>query len=166
MSLPFLFLKIIYPLLVLPVSFTLNSVLIFNKRQHKQIDDSMLLGCKNQYCENDYTTKCNLQIQCDTLSTEHHPIFHKIPSSKGRFHGGLQSQLPEPGIIQLRTGEFMSGITVHWLLCPILCSLQSHTFAMKIPASMMALMCLNQPEFSSPHRKSLMEGDLSSHTAR
>ena len=26
---------------------------------------SMLLGKKNQYCENDYITKCNLQIQCD-----------------------------------------------------------------------------------------------------
>ena len=24
---------------------------------------SMFLGRKNQYCENDYTTKCNLQIQ-------------------------------------------------------------------------------------------------------
>ena len=26
---------------------------------------SMFLGKKNQYCENYYTTKCNLQIQCD-----------------------------------------------------------------------------------------------------
>ena len=26
---------------------------------------SMFLGRKNQYCENGYTTKCNLQIQCD-----------------------------------------------------------------------------------------------------
>ena len=26
---------------------------------------SMFLGRKNQYCENDYTTKFNLQIQCD-----------------------------------------------------------------------------------------------------
>ena len=26
---------------------------------------SMFLGRKNQYCEDDYTTKCNLQIQCD-----------------------------------------------------------------------------------------------------
>jgi len=26
---------------------------------------SMLLGRKNHYRENDYTTKCNLQIQCD-----------------------------------------------------------------------------------------------------
>ena len=25
----------------------------------------MFLDRKNQYCENDYTTKCNLQIQCD-----------------------------------------------------------------------------------------------------
>ena len=25
----------------------------------------MFLGGKNQYCENDYTTKCNLKIQCD-----------------------------------------------------------------------------------------------------
>ena len=26
---------------------------------------SAFLGTKNQYCENDYTTKCNLQIQCN-----------------------------------------------------------------------------------------------------
>ena len=26
----------------------------------------MLLGWKNQYCENGYTTKSNLQIQCNT----------------------------------------------------------------------------------------------------
>ena len=26
---------------------------------------SQFLGRKNQYCENDYNTKCNLQIQCD-----------------------------------------------------------------------------------------------------
>ena len=25
----------------------------------------MQLGGKNLYCQNDYTTKCNLQIQCD-----------------------------------------------------------------------------------------------------
>ena len=27
----------------------------------------MFLGRKNQYCENDYTTKCNLQIQMQCL---------------------------------------------------------------------------------------------------
>ena len=34
-----------------------------NQRQHKQMERySMFLGRKNEYCENDYTTKCNLQI--------------------------------------------------------------------------------------------------------
>ena len=37
-----------------------------NQRRHKQMERySMFLGRKNQYCENDYTIKCNLQIQCD-----------------------------------------------------------------------------------------------------
>ena len=37
-----------------------------NKRQHKQMERySMFLGRKNQYCESDYISKCNLQIQCD-----------------------------------------------------------------------------------------------------
>ena len=32
---------------------------------YKQLERySMFLGRKNQYCENDYTTKSNLQIQC------------------------------------------------------------------------------------------------------
>ena len=41
-----------------------------------------LLGWKNHYCENDYTTKCNLQIQCDLYQitngffTELEKIFH------------------------------------------------------------------------------------------
>ena len=30
---------------------------------------SMFLGRKNQYCENDYTTKCNLHIQCNAYKT-------------------------------------------------------------------------------------------------
>ena len=47
----------------------------------------MFLGGKNQYFENDYTTKCNLQIQCDpyqitkTLFTELEQ--QKIPNSYG-----------------------------------------------------------------------------------
>ena len=37
-----------------------------NQRWNKQMERySMFLGRKNQYCENDYITKCNLQIQCD-----------------------------------------------------------------------------------------------------
>ena len=34
-----------------------------NQRRNKQMERySMFLVRKNQYCENDYTTKCNLQI--------------------------------------------------------------------------------------------------------
>ena len=36
----------------------------------------MFLGRKHQYCENDYTTKCNLQIQCDPYQITN-GIFHK-----------------------------------------------------------------------------------------
>lgn len=43
-------------------------------------------------------------------------------------------------------------------------SAQSFTLARKTPASITALMCRNQPEFSSPVRKSLIEGDFVSHT--
>ena len=37
---------------------------------------SMFLGRKNQYCENDYTTKHNMQIQCDPYQTPN-GIFHR-----------------------------------------------------------------------------------------
>ena len=36
----------------------------------------MFLGKKNQYCENDYTTKCNLQIQCNPYQITN-GIFHR-----------------------------------------------------------------------------------------
>ena len=42
---------------------------------------SMILGRKNQYCENDYTTKCNLQIQCDPYQTTK-GIFHRTRTKK------------------------------------------------------------------------------------
>ena len=38
---------------------------------------------KNQYYENDYTTKCNLQIQCDPCQTTN-GIFHRTRTKK--FH--------------------------------------------------------------------------------
>ena len=36
----------------------------------------MFLGRKNQYCENDYTTKHNLQIQCNPYQITN-GIFHR-----------------------------------------------------------------------------------------
>ena len=41
----------------------------------------MFLGRKNQYCENDYTTKFNLQIQCDPYQITN-GIFHRTRTKK------------------------------------------------------------------------------------
>ena len=39
---------------------------------------SMFLGRKNQYCENDYTAKHNLQIQCDSYQIANGIFFTEI----------------------------------------------------------------------------------------
>ena len=43
----------------------------------------MFLSRKNQYCENDYTTKCNLQIQCNPYQINN-GIFHR--TRQKNFH--------------------------------------------------------------------------------
>ena len=45
---------------------------------------SMFLGRKNQYCENDYTTKCNLQIQCSPYQVTN-GIFHRTRRKISQF---------------------------------------------------------------------------------
>ena len=42
---------------------------------------SMFLWRKKQYCENDYTTKCTLQIQCDPYQITN-DIFHRSRTTK------------------------------------------------------------------------------------
>ena len=42
-------------------------------------------GRKNQYCENDYTTKCNLQIQCDPYQITN-GIFHRTRTKHFTIH--------------------------------------------------------------------------------
>ena len=46
---------------------------------------SMFLGRKNQYCENDYTTKCNLQIQCGPYQIIN-DIFHRTKTKNFTIH--------------------------------------------------------------------------------
>ena len=46
---------------------------------------SMYLGRKNQYCENDYATKCNLQIQCDPYQITN-DIFHRTRTKNFTIH--------------------------------------------------------------------------------
>ena len=45
---------------------------------------SMFLGRKNQYCKNDYATKCNLQIQCDPNQITN-DIFHRPRTKISQF---------------------------------------------------------------------------------
>ena len=45
----------------------------------------MFLGRKNQHCENDYTTKCNLGIQCNPYQNTS-GIFHRTRTKNFTFH--------------------------------------------------------------------------------
>ena len=44
----------------------------------------MFLSRKNQYCENDYTTKCNLQVQRDLYQITN-GIFHRTRTKISQF---------------------------------------------------------------------------------
>ena len=46
---------------------------------------SMFQGRKNLYCENDYTTKCNLQMQCDSYQIIN-GIFHRNRTKNFTIH--------------------------------------------------------------------------------
>ena len=46
---------------------------------------SMFLSRKNQYCENDYTTKCNLQIQCDPCQITNGIFFTELEQKISQF---------------------------------------------------------------------------------
>ena len=50
---------------------------------------SMLLGWKNQYCENGSTIKCNLQIQCDHYQITN-GIFHRTRTKNFAVHTETQ----------------------------------------------------------------------------
>ena len=54
--------------------------------------DSMFLGRKNQYYKNDYTTKCNLQIQCDPYQITN-GIFHRTRTKHFTIHMETQKTL-------------------------------------------------------------------------
>ena len=45
----------------------------------------MFLGRKNQYCENEYTTKCNLQIECGPYQITN-GIFHRTRTKNFTIH--------------------------------------------------------------------------------
>ena len=52
----------------------------------------MFLGRKNQYCEDDYTTKCNLQIECDPYQITN-DFFHRTRTKSFTIHMETQKTL-------------------------------------------------------------------------
>ena len=54
---------------------------------------STFLGWKNQYCENDYTTKCILQIQCNPYQITN-GILHKTRTKKF-YNSYRNTEVPE-----------------------------------------------------------------------
>ena len=52
----------------------------------------MFLGWKNQYCENDYTAKCNPQIQCNPYQITN-GIFHRTRTKDFTIHMERQKTL-------------------------------------------------------------------------
>ena len=62
----------------------------------------MFLDRKNQYCENDYTTKCNLQIQCDPCHTN--GIFHRLEQKISQFIWKHKRPWTAKAVLRKKTG--------------------------------------------------------------
>ena len=63
----------------------------------------MFLSRKNQYCENDYTTKCNLQIQCDPYQISN-GIFHRTRTKNFTIHMETQKTLNAKAVLRKKNG--------------------------------------------------------------
>ena len=60
---------------------------------------TMFLGRKNQYCENDYTTKHNIQIHCDPYQITN-GIFHRTRTKNFTIHMETQKTLNSQSILE------------------------------------------------------------------
>ena len=63
----------------------------------------MFLSRKNQYCENDYTTKCNLQIQCNPYHITN-DIFHRTRTKNFTIHMETQKTLNAKAVLRKKNG--------------------------------------------------------------
>ena len=64
----------------------------------------MFPGRKNQYCENDYTTKCNIQIQCDPYQITN-SIFHRTRTKKFTIHMETQRSQIAKAVLRKKNGD-------------------------------------------------------------
>ena len=63
----------------------------------------MFLGRKNQYFENNYTTKCNLQIQCDPYQITN-AIFHRTRTKNFTIHMETQKSRIAKAVLRNKHG--------------------------------------------------------------
>ena len=70
---------------------------------------SIFLGRKNQYCENNYTTKCNLQIQCDPYQITN-GIFHRTITKNFTIH--METQKTPNSQSSLEKKNDLGGINI------------------------------------------------------
>ena len=63
----------------------------------------MLFSSKNQYCENDYTTKHNLYIQCDPYQITN-GIFHRTRTKNFTIHMETQKTLKAKAVLRKNNG--------------------------------------------------------------
>ena len=63
----------------------------------------MFLNRKNQYCESDYTTKCNLQIQHDPYQITN-GIFHRKRTKNFTIHMETQKTPSSHSILRKKNG--------------------------------------------------------------
>ena len=73
---------------------------------------SMFQSLKNQYCENDYTTKHNLQIQCDSYQITN-GIFQRTRTKKFTIH--METQKIQNSLRSLEKEEWSWRNQPSWL---------------------------------------------------
>ena len=73
---------------------------------------SIFLGRKNEYCENDYPTKCNLQIQCNPYQITN-GIFHRTRTKNFTIH--IETQKTPNSQSSLEKEEWSRGNQHSWL---------------------------------------------------
>ena len=74
----------------------------------------MLLGRKNQYCENDYTSKCNLQIQWDPYQIMN-LIFHRTRTKNFIIHMETQKTPNSQSSLEKEEGAGEINLPDFWL---------------------------------------------------
>ena len=112
----------------------------------------MFLGRKNHYFENDYTAKCNLQIQCDPYQITN-GICHRTRTKNFIFHMETQKTLKSQS--SLKKEEWIWRSQPSWLLI----ILQSYRYQdSMVLAQKQKYRPIEQDK--KPRNKSMHPGDL------